>query len=42
MNQLKFKIPKYDKYTNFFSALLFVSDYLLIVLAERSAFVLNK
>lgn len=27
MNQIKFKIPKYDKYTNYFlSALLFVID----------------
>ena len=43
MNQMKFKIPKYDKYTNYFlSALLFVIDYLSIVLAEQSAFVLRK
>lgn len=43
MNQIKFKIPKYDKYTNYFlSALLFVIDYLSIVLAEQSAFVLRK
>lgn len=43
MNQMKFKIPKYDKYTNcFLSALLFVIDYLSIVLAEQSAFVLRK
>ena len=40
---MKFKIPKYDKYTNYFlSALLFVIDYLSIVLAEQSAFVLRK
>lgn len=43
MNQMKFKIPKYDKYTNYFlSALLFVIDYLSIVLAEQSAFVLRN
>lgn len=43
MNQMKFKIPKYDKYTNYFlSALLFVIDYLSTVLAEQSAFVLRK
>mgnify|MGYP002614247868 FL=1 len=43
MNQMKFKIPKYDKHTNyFFSALLFVIDYLSIVLAEQSAFVLRN
>lgn len=43
MNQIKFKIPKYDKYTNYFlSALLFVIDYLSIVLAEQSAFVLRN
>lgn len=43
MNQMKFKIPKYDKYTNYFlSALLFFIDYLSIVLAEQSAFVLRK
>lgn len=43
MNQMKFKIPKYDKYTNYFlSALLFVIDYLSIVLAEQSSFVLRK
>lgn len=43
MNQMKFKIPKYDKYTNYFlSALLFVIDYLSIVLVEQSAFVLRK
>lgn len=43
MNQMKFKIPKYDKYTNYFlSALLFVIDYLSIVLTEQSAFVLRK
>lgn len=43
MNQMKFKIPKYDKYTNYFlSVLLFVIDYLSIVLAEQSAFVLRK
>lgn len=43
MNQMKFKIPEYDKYTNYFlSALLFVIDYLSIVLAEQSAFVLRK
>lgn len=43
MNQMKFKIPKYDKYTNYFlSALLFVIDYLSLVLAEQSAFVLRK
>lgn len=43
MNQMKFKIPKYDKYTNYFlSAFLFVIDYLSIVLAEQSAFVLNN
>lgn len=43
MNQMKFKIPKYDKYTNYFlSALLFVIDYLSIVLAEQNAFVLRK
>lgn len=43
MNQIKFKIPKYDKYTNYFlSVLLFVIDYLSIVLAEQSAFVLRK
>ena len=43
MNQMKFKIPKSDKYTNYFlSALLFVIDYLSIVLAEQSAFVLRK
>lgn len=43
MNQMKFKILKYDKYTNYFlSALLFVIDYLSIVLAEQSAFVLRK
>ena len=43
MNQIKFKIPKYDKYTNYFlSTLLFVIDYLSIVLAEQSAFVLRK
>lgn len=43
MNQMKFKIPKYDKYTNYFlSALLFVIDYLSIVLAEQSALVLRK
>lgn len=43
MNQMKFKIPKYDKYTNYFlSALLFVIDYLSIVLAEQSVFVLRK
>lgn len=43
MKQIKFKIPKYDKYTNYFlSALLFVIDYLSIVLAEQSAFVLRK
>ena len=43
MNQMKFKIPEYDKYTNYFlSALLFVIDYLSIVLAEQSAFVLRN
>ena len=43
MNQIKFKISKYDKYTNYFlSALLFVIDYLAIVLAEQSAFVLRN
>ena len=43
MNQMKFKIPKYDKHTNYFlSVLLFVIDYLSIVLAEQSAFVLRK
>lgn len=43
MNQMKFKIPEYDKYTNYFlSALLFVIDYLSIVFAEQSAFVLNN
>ena len=43
MNQTKFKIPQYDKYTNYFlSALLFVIDYLAIVLAEQSAFVLRN
>lgn len=43
MNQMKFKIPKYDKYTNYFlSTLLLVIDYLSIVLAEQSAFVLRK
>lgn len=43
MNQMKFKIPEYDKYTNcFLSALLFVIDYLSIVLAEQSAFVLRN
>lgn len=43
MNKMKFKIPKYDKYTNYFlSALLFVIDYLSIVLAEQSAFVLRN
>lgn len=43
MNQIKFKIPKYDKYTNYFlSALLFVIDYLSIVLAEQSALELVK
>lgn len=43
MNQIKFKIPQYDKYTNYFlSALLFVIDYLAIVLAEQSAFVLRN
>lgn len=40
---MKFKIPKYDKHTNYFlSVLLFVIDYLSIVLAEQSAFVLRK
>ena len=40
---MKFKIPEYDKYTNYFlSALLFVIDYLSIVLAEQSAFVLRN
>lgn len=43
MNRTKFKIPQYDKYTNYFlSALLFVIDYLAIVLAEQSAFVLRN
>lgn len=43
MNQMKFKIPEYDKYTNYFlSVLLFVIDYLSIVLAEQSAFVLRN
>lgn len=43
MNQMKFKIPEYDRYTNYFlSALLFVIDYLSIVLAEQSAFVLRN
>lgn len=43
MNQTKFKIPQYDKYTNYFlSALLFVIDYLAIILAEQSAFVLRN
>ena len=43
MNQMKVKIPKYDKDTNYFlSALLFVIDYLAVVLAEQSAFVLNN
>lgn len=43
MNQIKFKIPQYDKYTNYFlSVLLFVIDYLAIVLAEQSAFVLRN
>lgn len=41
MNQIKFKILEYGKYTNYFlSTLLFVIDYLSIVLAEQSAFVL--
>lgn len=40
---MKFKIPEYDKYTNYLlSALLFVIDYLSIVLAEQSAFVLRN
>ena len=43
MNQMKFKIPEYDKYTNYLlSALLFVIDYLSIVLAEQSAFILRN
>lgn len=43
MNQMKFKVPEYDKYTNYFlSPLLFVIDYLSIVLAEQSAFVLRN
>lgn len=43
MNQMKFKIPEYDKYTNYLlSVLLFVIDYLSIVLAEQSAFILRN
>lgn len=39
MNQMKFKIPKYDKYTNYFlSALLFVIDYLSISFGGTKCF----
>lgn len=43
MNQTKFKIPKYAKYTNYLLfALLLVTDYLAVVFAEQSAFVLRN
>lgn len=43
MHRIKSKIPKYTKYTNFILfVLMFIIDYLAIVFAEQSAFVLRN